>query len=206
MPILIEDIYRPIEDLKSVNAALAQVHELEEAIKYCTKFNVAVQAGGNCGIFPRYLAKKFKYVYTFEPDSENFFCLVHNATAENIIKFQAAVGMKDHPPVGLVCDRKNAGAYHVKESGVIPVISIDHLRLPACDLLQLDIEGYELFALKGAEETIRKYSPVIMIEHKKHAERYGAHPGDVIHFIKSLGYQERMAVRRDIIFTKGENT
>lgn len=204
MPRLVDGLWRPNEDLQGVNAALEQYKDLDEAIKYCTKMDIAIQAGGNCGIFPRYLANKFKFVYTFEPEAENFFCLVNNAPQGNIIKLQAALG-EDSAPVGLMYDPKNAGGHHVKDTGVIPVISVDSLKLTACGLLQLDIEGYELFALKGAEQTIRKYSPVIMIEHKKHAERYGAQPQDVIQYIKGLGYTLKQKVKRDLIFIKGEN-
>jgi FkbM family methyltransferase len=204
MPRLVDGIWRPNEDLHGVNAALEQVGDLDKAIKCCRSRRIAVQAGGNCGIFPQYLSTKFKWVYTFEPEAENFHCLVNNATAHNIIKFQAALGTKDHAPVGLVYDPKNAGGHHVNLGGVIPVISVDSLNLPACDLLQIDIEGFELFALRGAEETIRKNSPVIMIEHKKHATRYGAVPDDVIQFITGLGYIKKQEVRRDLIFIKGE--
>lgn len=204
MPALIDGIYRPTQDMHGVNAALQQVGDLDEAIRLCGKLDVVVQAGGNCGIFPRYLATKFKFVYTFEPESENFQCLVNNAVAENIIKFQAALGTNNHAPVGLIYDPKNAGGHYISLEGVIPVIAVDSLNLPACDLLQLDIEGFEYFALKGAERTIKEYSPVIMIEHKKHAMRYGAHPGDVIQYIKSLGYEQKQEVRRDLIFVKGE--
>lgn len=195
---------RPKEDLHGVNAALEQVGDLDEAIKLCKGRNIAIQAGGNCGIFPSYLAKKFKFVYTFEPENENFFCLVNNAIEPNIIKMQAALGDKHSKPVGLMYDPKNAGGHHVTGAGVIPVIPVDSLNLPACDLLQLDVEGYELFSLRGAEETIKRFNPVIMIEHKKHAERFGASPDDVLNYLKSLGYEEKRRVRKDIIFTKGE--
>lgn len=205
MPIIEGDLFRPEHDMHGVNAALDQVLDLEEGIKYCLERRVAVQAGGNCGIFPRYLAKRFKFVYTFEPENENFFCLVNNAEEPNIIKFQAALGDKDTLPAGLMYDPKNAGGHHLKDSGVIPVIALDTLHLPVCDFLQIDIEGYEIFALKGAEDTIKKYSPVIMIEHKKHATRYGMKPEDIFDYLGSLGYTEKMRVRRDIIFTKGEN-
>lgn len=205
MPKLVDGIWRPSEDLHGVNAALEHVKDLEEAIKFCSKRNVAIQAGGNCGIFPCYLANNFKVVYTFEPENENFFCLVNNATAGNIIKFQAAIGCSGSLPVGLIYDPKNAGGHYVRTgNGILPVISVDSLNLPTCDLLQFDIEGYELFALKGAAETIKKYSPVIMIEHKKHAQRYGAEPGDVIQFLTDIGYEKKQEVRRDLIFTRGE--
>ena len=43
-------------------------------------------------------------------------------------------------------------------------ITIDSLDLPGCDFLKIDVEGMELQVLQGAEETIRKYQPVIYAE------------------------------------------
>lgn len=202
---LVEGVFRPDNDMQGVNCALEQFRDLDEAIGLCADTRIAVQAGGNCGVFPRYLATKFTAVYTFEPENENFACLVNNAPATNIMKLQAAVGDKFTSPMGLMYHEKNSGGHFVTHKGMIPVIAVDNLCLSACDLLQLDIEGYELFALRGAQSTIIRHSPVIMIEHKKHAERYGAKPDDVLDYLKSLGYIERKRVRRDIIFTKGEN-
>lgn len=204
MPVVENGLFKPIADQHGINAALEQVTELEHAIELCTHKRVAVQAGGNCGVFPEYLSRQFEVVYTFEPENENFFCLVNNAPAKNIIKFQAAIG-ENSTPRGLFYAEKNAGAHHIEGDGILPVIALDSLNLPVCDLLQLDIEGYELFALRGAVKTIRAHAPVIMIEHKRHATRYGAKPDDVLDFLKFLGYEEAKRVRKDIIFTRGKN-
>ena len=135
----------------------------------CKHFDVVVQAGGAAGMYPRLLAQRFKYVYTFEPHYINFHCLVHNCSpCPNVYKFQGALG-NENKMVGLVCNNKNFGEAEIIESeadndGAIPVFCIDQLNLFKCDLIWLDIEGYEIFALKGAVETIKKFKPTLVVE------------------------------------------
>ena len=45
---------------------------LDLAIKYVNNRNIAIQAGGNLGIWPALLVNeyKFKQVYSFEPDHD----------------------------------------------------------------------------------------------------------------------------------------
>lgn len=186
-----DDVCRP--------AAIAQLPDMLKAVSYCENKRIAVQAGGNCGVWPRELAKHFGYVYTFEPDADNFYCLCHNATAPNIFKFQAALG-SEHKTISMNLS-KNIGAHHMNEgAGSYPVLRIDDLNLPACDFIELDIEGYEYFALKGAEETIKKYRPVIQIEHKLHAGRYGKNPNEVLEYLEDLGYKIIRRLNSDLIW------
>ena len=46
----------------------------------------------------------------------------------------------------------------------IETITIDSLDLDGCDFIKIDVEGFEPLVLLGAEETIRKYKPVILFE------------------------------------------
>src|SRR5581483_871522 len=58
----------------------------------------------------------------------------------------------------------NVGMHRIKDNGPIPVVALDSMNLPACDLLALDVEQYEVHALRGAYETIERCSPVIVCE------------------------------------------
>lgn len=191
----------PATDLHGYNSAINELPDVDLALRYCGEKRIAVQAGGNCGVWPKYLGTQFKYVYTFEPEPDNFYCLCHNAPERNIFKYQAALG-DGGSPVGIKYHPKNGGGNFVEGDGIIPNLSLDHLQLPCCDFLQLDIEGYEYFALQGAMETIRKFSPVIMIEHKKHALRYEKKPEDILELVTSFGYKEVHRIKRDIIFVR----
>ena len=132
------------------------------------KFDVVVQAGGACGMYPRIFSNYFKTVYTFEPDPLNFFTLVVNCQKDNIIKMQAALGDK-HTMIQVArLTNQNVGMNRVVENdvGIVPQLMIDDLKLTACDFIQLDVELYEIYALRGAVETIKKFRPVIAVENR----------------------------------------
>ena len=48
---------------------------------------------------------------------------------------------------------------------VVDVTSIDAMDLPRLDFFKLDVEGYEVPALAGAIETIKKHRPWIWVEY-----------------------------------------
>jgi FkbM family methyltransferase len=57
----------------------------------------------------------------------------------------------------------------VKESAalrnrVVKVVPLDSFELPRLDFFKLDVEGYEVPAIKGALQTIKKYRPWIWVE------------------------------------------
>lgn len=176
---------------------------LDAAIALTPGRAVAVQAGGNLGMFAGNLAEQFAAVYTFEPDASLFPMLVANAPQENIVRFQAAlgdvpafIGMQKTTPYDT-----HAGVAHVSGAGITPTMRIDDLRLPACDLLYLDIEGYELFALQGAVETLKAHKPTVAVEINRCCHRYGYSEGDIAALLKGLGYEHRKHIHNDHIWT-----
>ena len=134
--------------------------------QHCRDFKVAVQAGGACGMYPRLLSEMFETVYTFEPSALSFHCLIHNCAKERIVKFNAALG-ESHQMVNVKYSHENnIGMNQVESSssGFVPVLMVDDLELTQCDLLMLDIEGYEINALIGARHTMTTLKPLITCE------------------------------------------
>lgn len=179
---------------------------LEEALRLTRGRKVAVQAGGNLGVFAARLAEEFDAVYTFEPDALLFPLLVENAPAENIIRFQAALGEKSSfiGTKRTTETQTHAGVTHVDGDGIIPTMRIDDLGLNACDLLYLDIEGYELFALKGAAQTIKRHRPVIVLEINDCCARYDYTKADLLALMAEWGYVQRNRVHNDHMFIPSE--
>jgi FkbM family methyltransferase len=167
---------------------------------------VAVQAGGNLGIFPKRMAQEFKTVYTFEPDPDNFRMMCANAPEGNILKFQAALGF-ERGLVGICKERRDGkprtheGLCHVAGAGTVPVFQIDDLSLPECDIIQLDLEGFELYALYGARNTIERCRPILMIEINKSLGFMGLREDDVRNAIRMMGYDFQRRINSDEIWT-----
>ena len=162
----IEKLLWPKSDTDAYHAISKDWDEQEKKwLKHVKNKNVVIQAGGNCGMYPLLYANHFDKVYTFEPDPLNFFCLVNNCQSKNIIKFNCALGNGQLVSLGHYEDY-NIGTIKTTtdNSGYIPSIRIDDLNLKKCDMIHLDIEGFEEKALSGCIKTIEKFSPVIVLE------------------------------------------
>lgn len=176
---------------------------LEKAIELTPGRKVAVQAGGNLGVFASRLSAIFEAVYTFEPDSLLFPQMVANAPQENIVRFQAGLGDATRY-IGTqrrTETQTHAGVTHIAGQGITPLMRLDDLRLPTCDLIYLDIEGYELYALWGAAQTIKLHKPTIAVEINTCCARYGYSKEDLDQCLTSHGYVERAHIHNDHIWT-----
>lgn len=195
----------PTEDKTITYSVLKNETGLLEVLKrHLTDNKVMVQAGGNCGMQIVKFADFFDLVYTFEPEPKNFQCLSKNVNYRNVIKLQACLGDERGlvylNPWGNKQRGYESGGYHVGgKGGYIPTLMIDDLGLDRCDLIQLDVEGYQLKALRGAIETIKKFKPVICTEHAW-IDRYGETIDDIKRFLLDLGYYATDSYTTDTIY------
>lgn len=189
------------EKLKQVND---WVRDADIAFKHIKKFDLAVQAGGACGVWPIYLSDHFKRVITCEPVKENAEALRRNIEGiVNISFLPCALADKKTVLKMRVDDveRNNSGAFYAGEDGQkTPAITIDSLNLKACGFMALDLEGFEGKALKGAEQTIIKYRPVVMIEEKRLPHLKVDEHLEARHYLESIGYKEVDRIHRDVVF------
>lgn len=167
-------------------------NQKNKILENCKKFDVAIQAGGNQGMYPRLMANMFKTVYTFEPHWENFYSLVLNCNKENIIKINGALG-DTATTVSLDGGSSgNMGTWKTTENKdhFIPQFRIDDMNLSSLDLIYLDVEGYEKNIINGAEQSINKFKPLIACEN-------GNNVADIL---SALGYKSIGAVHSDTFF------
>lgn len=196
---------------EALTYARRDLPELDRAVKLVPTRRVAVQAGGNLGLYPKRLAKLFGTVYTFEPAVSLFPLLCRNAPEPNILRYQAALGV-DRQLVNTSQTRRDGrpnaheGITHIDGAGPIPTLRLDDFALPICDFVQLDLEGWELYALQGAVETIRRCRPVLMLEINKSLRYVGLDPDDVRGYVLGQGYRSLWRAHSDEVFVPQEST
>lgn len=180
------------------------VRDIDKILEHVDHFDTCIQAGGACGVWPLEFAKYFTTVRTYEPDKANFECLEANTKeVKNIIA--KPYGLGDVTCIGRIHEGEpnNAGAKYFKQDrgGNTSLMNIDNLNLDSCDLIQLDVEGYEYRAIIGARETIKKFSPVVVIEEKqlKHMTTDYRAAGE---YLETLGYTRVGEVHRDGIYRR----
>lgn len=199
-----DELYWPDCDINScydwVNTELYSTNDVVEA---CNDRRSIVHAGANVGSYALKFAEHFKNVYAFEPEETNFKCLsLNTADTPNISIFNSALGETSLSISLNNLEPNNCGTFYVFSNGNIPMVSIDSLNLPDVDCIHLDIEGFELFALKGAINTIEKFSPTIVVEWLEHGKNYGVSNQDITNFLINLGYSKMKQTASDMMFKK----
>lgn len=184
---LIEGFYWPDDVADRWQHALRHVRSLDWALAHCAQHRTAVQAGGNIGTWPRKMAERFQRVVTFEPDDASRACLELNVPAHVEVHMEA---LGDYfGKCGL--RHKGLGSHRVLDGLTVDVVPLDSFNLTEVDLLQLDIEGYEWHALMGAEWTVKHNRPVIQLELRDFAEKYGHSTADIRSLLWAWKYVER---------------
>lgn len=173
--------------------AWRHVRILDAAIKVCgERKRTAVQAGGNIGLWPLRLAKYFQRVITFEPEPYSFDCLTANVKSLGIECHRKALGA-----VPMLCgiERRSLGSHRIIQGVSVQMIPLDSLQLRDVDLLQLDIEGTEHAALMGAQLTVTRCRPVVMLELLSSAAEKAC-----AEFLRGHSYKLHRCFERDCIF------
>lgn len=131
---------------------------------------LALDIGANVGLWSRDLVKHFDQVIAFEPVAMFRDCLQKNVPASNIIIESVALGDTEGQ-VNMIITEGNTGHTHVdpnSKNGDTKIIKLDSLNLQNVDYIKIDCEGFEYRVLQGAEQTIRRCRPVVVIEQKPH--------------------------------------
>ena len=159
------------------------------ALSYVKAWGLAVDVGAYCGAWSYAFARHFGTVHTFEPFLEHCFIAKRNLVPyANVMLHNVA--LLDRAGTGNMAHGGSKYNYLKLDEGSVTVATLDSYDLPACDLLKIDAEGADALVLQGAEQTIAKYSPVIIVEEKDSELRlFGLEPGAVNTLLTGWGYE-----------------
>lgn len=172
------------------------------SIGLCSHKGLALDIGANVGLWSRDLCDSFEQVIAFEPVADFRECLIRNVSASNLEVRACALGEQD-TQINMIITAENTGHSHVDTAsigaGSIPMYKLDTLDLPKVDYIKIDCEGYENTILRGAKETILKYQPIMVVEHKKHNDVGHADTVEALDTLVSWGAKILTSVKNDYV-------
>lgn len=170
---------------------------------------VAIDCGANIGVHTiewAQLMTGWGKVIAFEAQERIFYALAGNITLNNCFNAKAiwaAVGAEKgtiNIPMpnyfipssfgSLELRKKDSNEfigqeidYSDEKTQAIQLTSIDELNLDRLDFMKIDIEGMEIEALNGAQKSISKFKPILLIERLKSNET------EINQFLINLDYK-----------------
>lgn len=214
---VIADVYRDFKLYleftdDSIEIYYLGIYEPEETqmIKNIVKEGMTVlDIGANIGYFSILMANLVGpngKVYSFEPNPKMFQRLQKNLEINTNLSVQikinqVAIGEKEGkanffcPPHGF---EGLGGLQDTNRISIDNVINVDVITLDKfmkdnnvqkLDFIKLDVEGGEFGVLKGAEDTLNKYHPIILFEgEEENTAAYNYRVFQLLNYLENLGY------------------
>ncbi len=146
--------------------------EVIETLKNTVFLDFGAYSGDSALMFEReYYPSR---IYSFEPVAENYNYLLETIELNNlekVVPIQKGIGEENY-----IVNFSSLGMSScVAEEGTekMELITVDDFVMEhnlSIGLVKMDVEGYEFEALKGAERTIEKFKPVLLISIYHHPE------------------------------------
>lgn len=135
--------------------------------------SIAVDVGAHVGTHTTSMSRSVGeggWVIAFEPQKKVFaelFFNMHLSGCKNVITLRKAVGNVEKTVYLGPVNPVNEGARFIVEEKTneeVPMVTLDSLNLSNVSFIKIDSENMDLEILEGAEETIKRNRPIMIIE------------------------------------------
>lgn len=214
------------------NNKVWEYHLYEIYSQIITKDYYCVDAGANLGFHSIQFGNLGKKVYSFEPQRYVFNQLSTNILLNGLddiidtyrvglgdieenkqmwnIEHENWVGNGSHNWGGRgiiqnTLDSERANNNKFREEDIIKVITLDSLNIPKCDLIKVDVQGYEFKLFMGAKNLISNFKPIIFLENYTWDET-SILTKKYLMDLKYIFYRLNIGNKEDCILIHPENT
>jgi len=176
-------------EIKHWNAVVQHIHSTRTAL----------DIGAHVGIWSIRMAGMFDKVYAFEPITKHIECYKKNLSLyDNVSIHQIALSDKNDIKVMKELDFNSGSStfeWKVKSKNTkhkqrfidIETTTLDSFNFSDVDFIKMDVEGHEVNAIQGAEQTLLNNKPTVFIEvlHKELKKSYTG-----LDALQDLGYEQ----------------
>ena len=191
-----------------------EYHLYEFYSQVLTPENHCIDAGANIGFHTIQFGKLSRKVHAFEPQSliYNQLCtnILFNDLDNVITPYRLALGDKfdkqqlwniEHEDWvgneiynwggrGIIQDNYGGGERAVnnkfREYDIIEVVPLDSFQITQCDLIKIDVQGYEYLTFLGAQNILQTYKPIILLENPISDDKCDTQSKN---FLKAMNYE-----------------
>jgi FkbM family methyltransferase len=194
-----------VAPIESLNFLHYEENDANMILNLVPEQGVVLDVGANMGWLSLIIACQVKgcHIHAFEPIPKTYSFLSQNIDLNDVKNVIAH-------PFGLSDERKDLTFYFYPEgSGNASLANLSDrkdVELIAChverlddfvhanklnvDFIKCDVEGAELFAFRGALETLQKDKPIVFTEMlRKWAMKFNYHPNEIIALFSSLNFR-----------------
>lgn len=194
-----------------------QEAQRNRALSHVQNWRLAIDIGANIGLWAKDLSNYFDQLICFEPNPNCVDYLKKNIKIKNAKIFSNALGSNEvnknlfiHPvnsgassfvdntKVGYDEESKPVYGKFPEETQKVnvKVKKLDSFKFKEIDFIKIDVQGYELEVLLGAEITLVNNNPIICLEEDNPQN------SETIPYLKSLNYSVIDIVNKEHIFKK----
>jgi FkbM family methyltransferase len=192
-------------------------------IASCVDGKVFFDVGANIGSYSLSLHKKAKKIYAFEASMTNTDCLNENIRTNNINNIETinqAVSDEDNKTVKIYLSPNATGHHSLydKSGGkyeYVQTITLDSFceknNIKEIGIIKIDVEGAEFDVIKGANQVLEKFQPLLIVEFCAATASLAGHElADLYFRLKNLGYasfllKNHMLCEINVDAIKGDN-
>lgn len=199
-----------------------QLHKIHRALSLLpadARFGV-IDVGAHIGTWSWVLAQRgFRRIWAIEPVPLHFACLLRNLTPKALqgcfVEFREVAVGDQEDVVSWSTTQTNTGEtwltrprradQTVRCTTVDRLVYDDSTSLTRVDLVKIDCEGYEERVVRGAEATLRRWRPAVVVEQDpRYPSRHGLQPGGALAVLQGWGYQIQHQMVHDYFLTHPE--
>lgn len=170
-------------------------------IKNClNRGDVFIDVGASIGLMSIFASQHVGQgrVLSFEPQSERFGILTSNKAlnnSQNIKLFNNGLGQEKtqlklytdiHSPS--LVDHNESPTHHE----VVDILVLDEVleseKIPQVKFIKIDVEGFEIHVLKGAQHLLKSNPPIICVEYVKRLQKLNDGDVSIFSFLKKINH------------------